>query len=114
MRIVSGGTDCHLFLVDVTPIGTTGKAASDLLESIGIITNPNAIPFDELPPRVGSGIRIGTPAITSRNFGEDDARAVARLIAQALRNPEDAATLDAVRDEVSTLTGAHPIPQLFD
>ena len=114
MRIVSGGTDCHLFLVDVTPIGTTGKAASDLLESIGIITNPNAIPFDELPPRVGSGIRIGTPAITSRNFGEDDARAVARLIAQALRNPEDGATLDAVRDEVRTLTGAHPIPQLFD
>ena len=57
LRIVSGGTDCHLFLVDVTTIGTTGKAAADLLESVGIITNPNAIPFDELPPRVGSGVQ---------------------------------------------------------
>ena len=114
MRIVSGGTDCHLFLVDVTTLGTTGKDAADLLESIGVITNPNAIPFDELPPRVGSGIRIGTPAITSRNFGEDDARAVARLIVEVLRNPEDAATLDAARAQVRSLTGAHPIPQLFD
>ncbi len=114
MRIVSGGTDCHLFLVDVTTLGTTGKDAADLLESIGVITNPNAIPFDELPPRVGSGIRIGTPAITSRNFGEDDARAIGRLIVQVLRNPEDASTLDAARAQVGSLTGAHPIPQLFD
>ena len=114
MRIVSGGTDCHLFLVDVTTLGTTGKDAADLLESIGVITNPNAIPFDELPPRVGSGIRIGTPAITSRNFGEDDARAVGRLIVEVLRNPEDASTLDAARAQVGSLTGAHPIPQLFD
>ena len=114
MRIVSGGTDCHLFLVDVTTLGTTGKDAADLLESIGVITNPNAIPFDELPPRVGSGIRIGTPAITSRNFGEDDARAIGRLIVEVLRNPEDASTLDAARAQVGSLTGAHPIPQLFD
>ena len=114
LRIVSGGTDCHLFLVDVTTLGTTGKAAADLLESVGIITNPNAIPFDELPPRVGSGVRIGTPAITSRNFDEDDARSVARLITRVLRNPEDEAVLEEARAEVKALTGAHPIPQLFD
>ena len=114
LRIVSGGTDCHLFLVDVTTLDTTGKAAADLLESVGIITNPNAIPFDQLPPRVGSGVRIGTPAITSRNFDEDDARAVARLITRVLRNPEDEAVLEEARAEVKALTGAHPVPQLFD
>ncbi len=114
MRIISGGTDCHLFLVDVTPLGTTGKDAADLLESVGIITNPNAIPFDKLPPRVGSGIRIGTPAITSRNFDQDAAQAVARLIARVLRNPEDTSLLDAARAEVRSLTDSHPIPQLYD
>ncbi len=113
LRIVSGGTDCHLFLVDVTTIGTTGKAAADLLESVGIITNPNAIPFDELPPRVGSGVRIGTPAITSRNFDESDARAVARLITRILRNQDDAAVLEQARVEIAALTDAHPIPELF-
>ena len=114
LRIVSGGRDCHLYLVDVTTLRTTGKAAADLLESVGVITNPNAIPFDELPPRVGSGVRIGTPAITSRNFDEDDARAVARLITRVLRSPEDEAVLESARAEVAELTGAHPIPQLFD
>ena len=81
---------------------------------MGIITNPNAIPFDELPPRVGSGVRIGTPAITSRNFDEDDARSVARLITQVLRNPDDETVLEGARAEIKALTGAHPIPQLFD
>ena len=113
LRIVSGGTDCHLFLVDVTPLETTGAAASALLESVGVITNPNAIPFDELPPRIGSGIRIGTPAITSRNFDTDAARAVAGIIARVLRNPQDGATLDAARAKVRSLTESHPIPSLF-
>ena len=75
-RVVSGGTDNHLLLVDVTPLGVTGKEAEHLLDEIGITVNKNAIPFDTLPPNTASGIRIGTPATTSRGFGPDEMRAV--------------------------------------
>ena len=75
-RVVSGGTDNHMMLVDVTPLGVTGKEAEHLLDEIGITVNKNAIPFDPLPPNTASGIRIGTPATTSRGFGPDEMRAV--------------------------------------
>ncbi len=112
MRIVSGGTDCHLFLVDVTPLGTTGSDASKLLESAGIITNANAIPFDTLPPRVGSGIRIGAPAITSRGFDEDAARSVARLIASILTHAESSEVQIAARQDALDLARSYPVPGL--
>ena len=83
-RVVSGGTDNHLLLVDVTPLGVTGKEAEHLLDEIGITVNKNAIPFDTLPPNTASGIRIGTPATTSRGFGPDEMRAIGRIIIEAI------------------------------
>ena len=76
-RVVSGGTDNHLMLVDVTPLGVTGKEAEHLLDEIGITVNKNAIPFDPLPPNTSSGIRVGTPATTTRGFGPDEMREIA-------------------------------------
>ena len=73
-RVVSGGTDNHLMLVDVTPLGVTGKEAEAILDGIGITVNKNAIPFDPLPPNTASGIRVGTPATTTRGFGPDEMR----------------------------------------
>ena len=71
---MSGGTDNHLMLVDVTPLGVTGKEAEALLDEVGITVNKNAIPFDPLPPNTASGIRLGTPAVTTRGFEPDDMR----------------------------------------
>ena len=79
---MSGGTDNHLILVDLTPMNITGQEAETALESVGIITNKNAIPFDPKPPRVASGMRLGTPAITSRGFGASEVREVSRLISR--------------------------------
>jgi glycine hydroxymethyltransferase len=90
-RVVSGGTDNHLMLVDVTPLGVTGKEAEHLLDEIGITVNKNAIPFDSLPPNTASGIRIGTPAATSRGFGPDEMRAIGRIIIDAIRRRDDRA-----------------------
>ena len=84
-RLVSGGTDNHLMLVDVTPLGVTGKEAEHLLDEVGITVNKNAIPFDPLPPNTASGIRVGTPATTTRGFGPDEMRAIARLIIERNR-----------------------------
>ena len=83
-RIVSGGTDNHLLLVDVTPLGVTGKEAEHLLDEIGITVNKNAIPFDPLPPNTSSGIRLGTPATTTRGFGAEEMRAIARIVTEAI------------------------------
>lgn len=106
-RIVSGGTDNHLMLVDVTPLGVTGARAEQLLDEIGITVNKNQIPFDTLPANVSSGIRIGTPAVTSRGFGPEEMRSIARVIAAAINEPRDAAALHA---EVRELTAAYPVP----
>ena len=89
-RVVSGGTDNHLMLVDVTPLGVTGKEAEHLLDEIGITVNKNAIPFDKLPPNTASGIRVGTPATTSRGFGPDEMQAIGRIIIDAIRGRDDA------------------------
>jgi glycine hydroxymethyltransferase len=111
-RVVSGGTDNHLMLVDVTPLGVTGKEAEHLLDEIGITVNKNAIPFDTLPPNTASGIRIGTPATTSRGFGPDEMRAVARIIVEAIQRREDASVQARLSDEVRSIVEHFPVPGL--
>lgn len=104
-RLVSGGTDNHLILVDLkSSIGVTGKHAELILEKVGITVNKNAIPFDQERPFVTSGIRLGSPAMTSRGFMEDDFRKVARWIDKALRNYEDENLLKELEIEVKTYT----------
>ena len=114
MRLVSGGTDNHLLLVDVTPLGITGRQAERALDSVGIIANKNAIPFDERPPRVTSGLRLGTPAITSRGMGTAEAARVASLVASVLRNIDDEETRRQVADDVRELTSGFPVPGIDD
>jgi len=111
-RVVSGGTDNHLILVDVTPLGVTGKEAEHLLDEIGITVNKNAIPFDTLPPNTASGIRIGTPATTSRGFGPDEMRAVGRIIIEAIRQRDEPASHARLAGEVSEIVSRFPVPGL--
>jgi glycine hydroxymethyltransferase len=111
-RVVSGGTDNHLLLVDVTPLGVTGKEAEHLLDEIGITVNKNAIPFDTLPPNTASGIRIGTPATTSRGFGPDEMRAVGRIIIEAIRQRDEPASHARLAGEVSEIVSRFPVPGL--
>ncbi len=111
-RVVSGGTDNHLLLVDVTPLGVTGKEAEHLLDEIGITVNKNAIPFDTLPPNTASGIRIGTPATTSRGFGEDEMRQVGRIIIDAIRGRDDAGVQARLAGEVREIVARFPVPGL--
>jgi glycine hydroxymethyltransferase len=112
-RIVSGGTDNHLLLVDVTPLGVTGKEAEALLDEVGITVNKNAIPFDPLPPNTASGIRLGTPATTTRGFGPDEMRAIARIITETIRQREASGVRDRLREEVGDIVGRFPVPGLF-
>ncbi len=108
-RLVSGGTDNHLILVDVFSRGITGKVAEAALGKAGITVNKNAIPFDRNPPMVASGIRVGTPAITSRGLREPEMEAVGALIARALKTPDDDAALGMVREEVERLCRKFPL-----
>ena len=110
LRVVSGGTDNHLLLVDVTPMGLTGQAAEDALARAGIVVNKNAIPYDELPPATASGIRVGTPALTSRGLETAEMRRVGELIARVLAAPADDAAASAARGEVRALCEAFPAP----
>tara|TARA_B110000014_G_C20126190_1_gene600157 strand:- start:3639 stop:4802 length:1164 start_codon:yes stop_codon:yes gene_type:complete len=89
LRLVSGGTDNHLILVDVTSLGLNGQEAEDLLASSGIVVNKNAIPYDKLPPSISSGIRIGTPALTSRGFGNEEMTQIAEIIVNILKSKEE-------------------------
>ncbi|HXI46868.1 MAG TPA: serine hydroxymethyltransferase, partial [Candidatus Acidoferrales bacterium] len=102
-RVVSGGTDNHLMLVDVTPLGVTGKEAEALLDEIGITVNKNAIPFDPLPPNTSSGIRLGTPATTTRGFGTAEMRDIARLVTTAIEQRGDAARGAELAAEVASI-----------
>jgi glycine hydroxymethyltransferase len=108
-RLVSGGTDNHLMLVDVFSKGLTGKVAEAALGKAGITVNKNAIPFDKHPPMVASGIRVGTPAVTSRGMGEPEMDAIAEYIARALASPGDDAVLNMVRSEVESLCRRFPL-----
>jgi glycine hydroxymethyltransferase len=108
-RLVSGGTDNHLMLVDVFSKGLTGKIAEAALGKAGITVNKNAIPFDKNPPMVASGIRIGTPAVTSRGMREPEMDAIAEFITRALATPDDDAALAMVEREVETLCRKFPL-----
>ena len=110
LRLVSGGTDNHLMLVDVTPLGLTGKQAEQALDQVGITVNKNAIPFDKQPPAYASGIRIGTPAVTTRGFRLAEMETIGRLIIDVLKHHEDAGVLARVSDEVRTLCLRFPVP----
>ena len=108
-RLVSGGTDNHLMLIDVTSVGVTGAEGADALDRAGITANKNMIPFDTRGPQVTSGIRVGTPAITSRGMKEEEMRLVGRLIATVLKDPGSETTIGRVRKEVGELCGRFPL-----
>lgn len=109
VNIVSGGTDNHLMLLDTRNLNITGKDAEKVLDSIGITVNKNAIPFDPTSPFVTSGIRIGTPAVTSRGMDEQAMVTIGRIIASVLKNPKDEASLTQAAREVAELTEQYPI-----
>ncbi|MFW5436664.1 serine hydroxymethyltransferase [Paenibacillus apiarius] len=109
LTIVSGGTDNHLMLIDTRSINITGKDAEKVLDSVGITVNKNAIPFDPTSPFITSGIRIGTPAATSRGMDEAAMRIIGQVIAMTLKNPADPAVLDKARGMVRDLTAQYPL-----
>lgn len=109
IRVVSGGTDTHVLLADMKAIGITGKVAQNVLDEIGITANRNTIPFETLSPFVTSGIRLGSPALTTRGLKEDDFKEVADIIATVVRNPEDAAIKASCADRVAALCKKYPL-----
>ncbi len=111
-RVVSGGTDNHLVLVDVTPLGVTGREAERLLDEIGVTVNKNAIPFDQNPPNVASGIRVGTPATTTRGFGIEEMRTIARIIVTAIASRDEPAEQARLAAEVRDMVARFPVPGL--
>ena len=108
-RVISGGTNNHLFLVDVTKVVENGKVAQNVLEEVNITLNKNGIPYEQLSPFKTSGIRVGSPAITSRGMGEAESRKIAELMIQALENHDKPEVLERIRGEVKTLTDAFPL-----
>jgi glycine hydroxymethyltransferase len=113
LRLVSGGTDNHLMLVDVGAVGITGKEAEEALDDAGITVNKNTIPFDPRPPRVASGIRIGTPAVTTRGFGSTEMEEVGELIAAVIHNLGDEAVYQRVRQRVREICSRFPVPGIY-
>lgn len=109
IRIVSGGTDNHLLLLDVTPLELTGKVAEEVLDKIGVTTNKNTIPFDTESPFVTSGVRIGTAAVTTRGFKEEDMKEVASIMALTLKNTEDEDKLAEAKERVAALSKNFPL-----
>lgn len=111
IRVVSGGTENHLLVIDITKTGITGKDAQDLLDEVHITTNKESIPNDQRSPFVTSGLRIGTPAVTSRGFKEADVRQVADLIIQLLEHADDKAVKEEVAQQVHELTSKYPVEE---
>ena len=109
IRVVSSGTDNHLMIIDITKTGVTGKDAQNLLDSVNITTNKESIPGDKRSPFITSGLRIGTPAVTSRGFKEADAKEVAKIIIDVLNDPEDADVLSQAKERVKKLVTKYPI-----
>jgi glycine hydroxymethyltransferase len=109
LRLVAGGTDTHLMLADVTAVNLTGKQAEELLDGAGITVNKNTIPFDQNPPMTASGIRVGTPAVTTRGMGEEDMAEVANLVCEVLLHPDDSARHDRVAGQVRELCSHFPL-----
>ena len=114
-RIVSGGTDNHLMLVDVTVKGFNGKEVQEILDTVRITVNKNMIPFDKQSPFKGSGVRLGTPAVTTRGMNEQEMEQIGTLICRTLSAPQDEKNLAAVRREVEGLTRKFPLyPELMN
>ena len=109
VRIVSGGTDNHVMLLDVSALGLTGKVAEHVLDEVGITANKNTIPFDTASPFITSGVRVGTPAATSRGFKEEEMKEIASIIAKLLKNHEDAAVIAEAKERVQALTDKFPL-----
>ena len=112
LRLVSGGTDNHIVLVDLTPMDITGRQAEEALGEANIVVNRNAIPFDQKPPRTASGLRLGTPSITSRGMGAEESRQVGRLILRVLGNLGSDSVKREVGDEARALCARFPAPGL--
>ena len=112
LRLVSGGTDNHIVLVDLTPMDITGRQAEEALGDANIVVNRNAIPFDQKPPRTASGLRLGTPSITSRGMGAEESRQIGRLILRVLGNIGSDSVKRDVRDEAMALCARFPAPGL--
>jgi glycine hydroxymethyltransferase len=110
LRLMSGGTDNHLMLVDVTPLGIGGKLAEEALGHCGITVNKNMIPYDERKPLDPSGIRIGTPALTTRGMGPDEMRIIGGWILKALKSPADEALQQQIRSDVFDLCEQFLVP----
>ena len=109
LRLVSGGTDNHLLLVDLTPLGLTGNVAEAALEAAGITSNKNAIPFDKNPPAITSGIRLGTPALTTRGMKSEEMKTVGGMILEVFKKPDDEAHLASIRHRIKELSDDFPL-----
>jgi glycine hydroxymethyltransferase len=114
LRLISGGTDNHLILVDLTKTGITGKQAEECLEAAGIVVNRNNVPFDQQSPRITTGIRLGTPAVTTRGFGREEMKRIASLIVKVITNIGDLNVQKQIRDEVSQMCSRFPVPGIDD
>jgi glycine hydroxymethyltransferase len=114
LRLISGGTDNHLILVDLTETGVTGREAEESLEATGIVVNRNAIPFDPRPPAVTSGIRLGTPAMTTRGFGVEEMKLIASLIVKVITNIGNLDIQNQVKQEVNQICQRFPLPGIND
>ncbi|MBL8820923.1 MAG: serine hydroxymethyltransferase, partial [Planctomyces sp.] len=110
LKLASGGTDNHLMLLDVTSVGTTGKIAEAALGRAEITVNKNMIPYDERKPMDPSGIRVGTPALTTRGMGTDEMKRIGGWILEILKSPEDEALAGRIRGEVKNLCESFPVP----
>jgi len=114
LRLVSGGTDNHLILVDCNSVNISGLKAQNALQGAGIITNKNTIPYDQRSPSIGSGLRIGTPALTSRGMGPDEMRRVAAWMVRVMKDPDGEGVREGVRREVAEFAKAFPVPGITD
>jgi glycine hydroxymethyltransferase len=114
LRLVSGGTDNHLILVDLTATGQTGMQVEKALDSAGIVCNHNAIPFDTRPPRVTSGIRLGTPGVTSRGMGKEEMKTIAGLIMKVIKNIDDKKVAEEVRQKIMQMCRRFPVPGIAE
>ena len=109
MRLITGGTDTHMVMIDVTPLGVNGLEAETLLNSLGLVTNKNMIPYDQLPPSCGSGLRIGSPTMTTRGAKEEEMEHIGHLLGKALKNKDNQAVLDEIAAEVKQIATSHPM-----
>lgn len=110
IRVLSGGTDNHLLVADLRPLDLTGRAIEVALDKAGISVSRSTVPFDPKPPRVTSGVRIGSPAVTTRGFGRGEMQRVGAFIAEVIHNHEDEALLARVREQVKDLCSSFPVP----